>query len=76
MKNFACLCACLCGFLGVGCDWCVGVWFGEHAVGRVFCLVMRFSCLVSDFVIGGCSFVVVSLEGGWVIGQIVWASRW
>ena len=38
-------------------------------------LVMRFSCLVSDFVMGGCSFVFVSFGGGWVIGQIVWARR-
>ena len=38
--------------------------------------VMRFSYLVSDFVIGGCSFVAVSFEVGWVIGHIVWASRW
>ena len=39
-------------------------------------LVMRLSCLVSDFVMGGCSFVVVSREGGWAVGQIFWASRW
>ena len=37
--------------------------------------VMRLSCLVSDFVMGGCSFVFVSFGGGWVIGQIVWARR-
>ncbi len=34
-------------------------------------LVMRLSCRVSDFVIGGCSFVFVSFGGGWFIGQIV-----
>ena len=38
-------------------------------------LVMHLSCLVSDFVMGGCSFVFVSIGGGWVIGQIVWARR-
>ena len=38
-------------------------------------LVMRLSCLMSDFVMGGCSFVFVSFEGGWVMGQIVWARR-
>ncbi len=38
-------------------------------------LVMRLSCLVSDFVMGGCSFVFVSFGGGWVIGQIAWARR-
>ena len=32
---------------------------------------MRFSCLVPDFVMGGYSFVVVSLGGGWAIGHIV-----
>ena len=37
--------------------------------------VMRLSCLLSDFVMGGCSFVFVSFRGGWVIGQIVWARR-
>ena len=36
---------------------------------------MRFSCLASDFVMGGCIFVVVSLGGGWAIGHIVWARR-
>ena len=38
-------------------------------------LVIRLSCLVSDFEMGGCSFVFVSFGGGWVIGQIVWARR-
>ena len=33
--------------------------------------VMRFSCLVSNFVLGGCSFLFVSLGGGWAIGHIV-----
>ena len=37
--------------------------------------VMRLSCLVSDFVIGGCSFVLVSFGDGRVMGQIVWARR-
>ena len=31
-------------------------------------LVMRLSCLMSDFVMGGCSFVVLSFGGGWLIG--------
>ena len=38
--------------------------------------VMRFSCLVSNFVMGGCSLVFVCLVGGWAIGHIVWARRW
>ena len=38
--------------------------------------VTRFSCLVSDFVMGGRSLVFVSLGGGWAIGHIVWARRW
>ena len=33
--------------------------------------VMRFSCLVSEFVMRGCNSVFVSLGGGWVIGHIV-----
>ena len=37
--------------------------------------VMRFSCLVSDFVMGGCSLVLVSLMGGLAIGHIVYARR-
>ena len=36
---------------------------------------IRLSCLVSDFVIWGCSFVLVSFGGGRVMGQIVWARR-
>ena len=36
-------------------------------------LVMRFSCLVYDFMIGGCNLVFVSLVGGCGIGNIVWA---
>ena len=38
--------------------------------------VIRFSCLVSDFVMGGCSFLFISLKGGWAIGHIVWARQW
>ncbi len=38
--------------------------------------VMRFSCRVSAFVMGGCSLVFASLVGGWAIGHIVWARRW
>ncbi len=38
-------------------------------------LVIRFSCHVSDFVMGGCRFVFVSLGDGWAIGQIFWARR-
>jgi hypothetical protein len=38
--------------------------------------VMRFSCLVSDFVMGGCSFKFVSLVCGWAIGHVFWASWW
>ena len=49
---------------------------GSMLLAAFLSLVMRFSCLVSDFVMGGCSFVVVSREGGWAIGQIFWASRW
>ena len=37
---------------------------GSMLLAAFLSLVMRFSCLVSDFVIGGCSFVVVSCEGG------------
>ncbi len=38
--------------------------------------VMRFSCLVSDFVLGGCNFMFVSLVSGWAVGHIVWADWW
>ena len=38
--------------------------------------VMRFSCIVSDFVMGGCNLVLSLVVGGWVIGHIVWASLW
>ncbi len=49
--------------MGVGCGWCVGICFFEHVAGRVSEPRDAFSCLVSDFVMGGCSFVVVSREG-------------
>ena len=39
-------------------------------------LVIRLSCLVSDFVMGGCSFVFVAVCGGWDIGHIFFASWW
>jgi len=67
-----------------GLVWCVGsvvngvLVFGLGSI----CLavfpsrVMRFSCLVSDFVMGGCSFKFVSLVGGRAIGHVVWASWW
>ncbi len=38
--------------------------------------VMRLSCLVSDFVMEGYSFMFVSLGGSWAIAHIVWSSRW
>jgi hypothetical protein len=56
---------------------CVSIFgLGSMLLAVFLSLVMRFSCLVSHFVIGGCSFVVVSRGGGWTIGQIFWASRW
>ncbi len=61
----------------------VSVAFGVSALGleRRFLAMfrsfeMRFSCLVSDLVMGGCSLVLVGFCGGCVIGHIVWASRW
>ena len=48
---------------------------GSMLLTAFLSLVMRFSCLVSDLVMGGCSFMVVSRVGGWAIGQICWASR-
>ncbi len=50
-------------------------------LGSMFCAVflrrvIRLSCRVSDFVMGGCSFVFVSVLGGWAIGHIVWARWW
>ncbi len=63
--------------------WCVGsvvngvLVFGLGSI----CLavfpsrVMRFSCLVSDFVMEGWSLVLVSLMGGLAIGHIVCTRR-
>ncbi len=52
--------------------------FGLGSKFLVVCTsrVMCFSCLVSDFVMGGCSFMFVSLVGGWAIGHIIWDSWW
>ena len=49
---------------------------GSMFLAAFLSLEMRFSCLVSDFVIGGCSLVLVLCCGGCVIGHIVWARRW
>ena len=38
--------------------------------------VIRLSCLVSDFVMGGCSVVLMAVCDGWDIGHIVWANWW
>ncbi len=39
-------------------------------------LVMRLNCRVSNFVMGGCSFMFVSLGDDWAMGHIVCARRW
>jgi hypothetical protein len=49
---------------------------GRMPLAVVLSRVMRFSCLVSDFVMGGCNLMFVSLGCGWAIGPIVWARRW
>ena len=52
------------------------VWLGSMRLAVFLSHVMRFSCLVSDFVMGGCSLVFVSFVGGRAIGHIVCARRW
>ena len=64
LQYFAGLCLGLFGMLGVGCEWCVTLWVGEHALGRFSESCDSCNCPVSDFVIGGCSFVVVSIASG------------
>ncbi len=64
-----------CGVFGVGCDSVSVFGLGSMLLAVFMSLVMRLSCRVSDFVMGGCSFVFVSLGDGWAIGQIVWARR-
>ena len=49
-------------------------------LGSMFCavflsLVIRFSCRVSDFVMGGCNVLFASVLGGCANGHIVWA-KW
>ncbi len=44
--------------------------FGRMFLAVFLSLVMRLSCVVSDFVRGECSLVFMSLEGGWAIGHI------
>ncbi len=48
---------------------------GSMLLAVFLSLVMRLRCHVSNFVIGECSFVFVSLGEGWAIGQIDWARR-
>ena len=73
--SLACLTFCMvCGELVV-----IGVLvfcLGSMLLAVFLSRVMRFCCLVSDFVMEGCSLVFVSLGGGWAIGHIVWARRW
>ena len=38
--------------------------------------MIRFSCILSDFVMGRCSLMFVSLVSGLFLGHIVWARRW
>ena len=70
--SLACLTVCMvCGELVV-----IGVLvfgLGSMLLAVFLSRVMRFMCLVSDFVMGGCSLVFVSLGGSWAIGHIVWA---
>ena len=73
--SLACVHVCV-GVLGLDMIGVSVFRLGSMLLAAFLSIVMRFSCLVSDFVMGGCSFVVVSREGGWAIGQIFWASRW
>ena len=72
--SLACVRVCV-GFLGLvvmGVS-VFGLW--SMLLAAFLSLAMRFSCLVSDFVMGGCGFGVVSCVVGWAISQICWASR-
>ncbi len=65
----------------VVCDVLIVVGASVFGLGSMFLAVflsrvIRLSCLVSDFVIEGCSFVFGSVWDGWVSGHIVWASWW
>ena len=74
MTSLACgrICVVLLGLVAFG----VSVFgLGSMLFVVFLSLVMRLSCLVSDFVMGRISVVFVSFGGGWVRGQIVWARR-
>ncbi len=63
------------GMSGVGGGWCDCFGWGSIRLALFLSRVMRFSCLVSAFVMGGCSLVLVLLVDGLALGHIVWARR-
>ncbi len=76
MQDFDGLGAGLCGVFLVLVVIGVSVFgLGNMRLAVFLSLVMRLSCRVSDFVMGGCSFVFVPLGDGWAIGQIISARR-
>ena len=70
-------CVRVCVVRGVSMAFGVSVFgLGSRFLAMFRSLEMRFSCLVSDFGMGGCSLVLVWFCGGCVMGNIVWARRW
>ncbi len=47
---------------------------GSKILAVILSRVTRFSYFVSEFVMGGCNFMFVSLVSGWAVGHIVWAN--
>ena len=70
-------CVRVCVVRGVSMAFGVSVFgLGSKFLAMFRSFEMRFSCLVSDFVMGGYNLVLVWFCGGCVIGHIVWARRW
>ena len=70
-----------CVWVYLACRELVSVVAFVFGLGSMFLAVflsrmIRFSCILSDFVMGRCSLMFVSLVSGLFIGHIVWARRW
>jgi hypothetical protein len=60
------MCLGLCVVLGSDVDGWAVVGLGSIRLAVFRSFVMRFSCRVSDFVMGGCNLVLFPVGGGWV----------
>ncbi len=71
--SLACVCVCVACW-GLVVDGLLVFGLGRIRLALFLSFVMRFSVLVSEFVIGGCNLVLVLVVGGWAMGHICCAN--